>query len=99
MAITEREDMKTAWELKKEGWVHILLEDKSLTEVKEMALWCHTTFGMMHTIMDPKTFSNEGKWFGAELPFQTGGVGVNKQFVLLFRDEKIRSMFNMMFGV
>jgi len=37
-----------------------------------------------------------GKWYGAQLPFQTGGVNVNRQFVFMFRDEKLYTIYRMM---
>jgi hypothetical protein len=38
-----------------------------------------------------------GKWYGAELPFQTGAVSVNRQVVFMFRDDKLYTMFKVMF--
>jgi hypothetical protein len=38
-----------------------------------------------------------GKWYGAELPFQTGGIDSKRQVVLMFRDDKLYTMYRMMF--
>ena len=53
---------------------------------------CHETFGRMY---DDMTWS--GKWYGAQLPFQSGGVEVNRQIVFMFRDDKLYTMFKVMF--
>jgi hypothetical protein len=44
---------------------------------------------------NPTTWA--GKWFGADLPFQSGGVTLERQFVFMFRDDKLYTMFKVMF--
>ena len=91
MAITqERYEMQVAMRLKQYGWIHDMTE-LSITECQERATWCHETFGRMY---DDMTCS--GKWYGAELPFQSGGVIPNRQFVFMFRDYKLYTMYKMM---
>lgn len=96
MSIQEREGMRVAMQLRQKGWVHDMTE-LSVTECRERAEWCRATFGQMESIWNPMTYSNEGKWYGAELPFQSGGVTPNRQFVFMFRDDKLYTMYKMMF--
>jgi len=88
--------MRIALQLRQQGWVHDICE-LSVTDCRERAEWCQSTFGQMHSIWDPRNFTNEGKWYGAELDFQAGGVSVNRQFVFMFRDDKLYTMYRMMF--
>jgi hypothetical protein len=91
MAITQqREDLRTAQILRKDGWVHELC-DLDMKACQERATWCHETFGRMY---DDMTWS--GKWYGAQLPFQSGGVIPKRQFVFMFRDDKLYTMYKMM---
>jgi len=91
MAITqERFEMRTAQQLKRDGWIHDMY-DLSVLECRERANWCRDTFGSMYNDL-----TMSGKWFGAELPFQSGGVIPNRQFVFMFRDEKLYSIYKMM---
>jgi hypothetical protein len=93
MAVTqEREDMRTAQQLKQDGWVHELC-DLDMKACQERASWCHETFGRMYD--DNMTWS--GKWYSAQLPFQAGGVTPDRQFVFMFRDDKLYTMFKVMF--
>ena len=82
--------MRVAIQLKRDGWVHDM-NDLSIKECKERAEWCMQTFGSMYNdvIM-------EGKWYGSELPFQTGGTLPKRQFVFMFRDDKLYTMYRMM---
>lgn len=97
MAIAEREEMRIAHRLKNDGWAFELLE-VGVLDCQERANWCRATFGPMHSMLDPTTFSyTDGKWYGVELPFQTGGVTLNRQFVFMFRDDKLYTMYKMMF--
>jgi len=84
--------IRTAQMLKRDGWVHDMY-DLSALECHKRAEWCMETFGPMYndTIM-------AGKWYGAELPFQTGGVTPKRQFVFMFRDDKLYTMYKMMFS-
>jgi len=95
MAITqERLDMKTAMKLKHDGWIHEMYNgDKSATELRTMANWCFESFGPMYDSVELGEF---GKWFGATLPFQDMG-GATYNVVFMFRDEKIHTMFKLMF--
>jgi hypothetical protein len=97
MAITqEQEDMRIAIRLKREGWIHDMT-DLSITQCQERSNWCINSFGPMYQdLYSPSYFTGEGKWFGAELPFQTGGVP-KRQFVFMFRDDKLYTMYRMMF--
>jgi len=88
--IQEREDLRIAQILKKDGWVHELC-DLDMKVCQERATWCHETFGRMY---DDMTWS--GKWYGAQLPFQSGGIIPNRQFVFMFRDDKLYTMYKMM---
>jgi len=91
MAITQkREDMRIATGLKREGWIHDMT-DLSTTECQARANWCRETFGPM---FDNITWT--GKWYGSELPFQAGGVIPKRQFVFMFRDEKLYTIYKMM---
>jgi hypothetical protein len=91
MAVTqEREDMIIAMKLKQEGWIHDMT-GLPVTECQERAKWCREAFGPMYDDM-----IMAGKWYGAQLPFQTGGVNVNRQFVFMFRDEKLYTIYRMM---
>ena len=91
MAITqEREDMRVAIQLREQGWI-AEMPDLSLGECLERAIWCNETFGPRY---DNMTWA--GKWFGAELPFQTGEVTPNRQFIFMFRDDKLHSIYKMM---
>ena len=90
MAVTERQEIRTAQMLKRDGWIHDMTE-LSITECQERAMWCHETFGRMYDDM-----IMAGKWYGAELPFQSGGVIPNRQYVFMFRDDKLYSMYRMM---
>jgi len=93
MAVThEREDMRVAMQLKKDGWVYHMFDKKHTAELREMAAWCNQSFGPMYNDM---TWA--GKWYGAQLPFQTGAVSVNRQIVFMFRDDKLHTMFKVMF--
>jgi len=88
--------MRVAMQLRKQGWVHNICE-LSVTDCRQRADWCRTTFGQMYNTPDPMTWDYEsGKWYGAELDFQAGGVNVNRQFVFMFRDEKLQTMYKMM---
>ena len=88
--------MRMALKLRQQGWVHDICE-LSVTDCKERADWCRDTFGQMYGQLDSMTWDYEsGKWYGAELEFQAGGVGVNRQFVFMFRDEKLHTMYRMM---
>jgi len=92
MAVTqERENMRVASRLKQDGWVHDMY-DLSALECHKRAEWCMETFGPMYndTIM-------AGKWYGAELPFQTGMPLPKKQYVFMFRDDKLYTMYRMMY--
>ena len=92
-----KEEMRVALKLRQQGWVHDICE-LSVTDCKERADWCRDTFGQMYGQLDTMTWDYEsGKWYGAELEFQAGGVGVNRQFVFMFRDDKIYTMYRMMF--
>ena len=92
MAITqERFEMRTAQMLKRDGWIHDMTE-LSITECRERAEWCKETFGSVYNDL-----TMSGKWFGAELPFQSGGVTPKRQFVFMFRDDKVYTMYKMMF--
>ena len=88
--IQEREEMRTAQQLKQDGWIHDMTE-LSITECRERANWCNETFGPRY---DNMTWA--GKWYGAQLPFQSGGVTPNRQFVFMFRDDKLYTMYRMM---
>ena len=91
MAVTqEREDMRVVMQLKRNGWVHDM-HDLSVQDCWERAEWCKETFGPIYNDM---TWS--GKWYGAELPFQTGGTVPKRQFVFMFRDDKLYTMYRMM---
>ena len=93
MAVThEREDMRVAMQLKKDGWVYHMFDKKHTAELREMAAWCSQSFGPMYNDM---TWA--GKWYGAQLPFQTGAVSINRQVVFMFRDDKLYTMFKVMF--
>jgi len=95
MAITqERQEMQLAMQLKQEGWIHDIT-DLSVLECQERANWCRDTFGPKYSQLYPNAWA--GKWFGAELPFQSGGVIPNRQFIFMFRDDKIYTMYRMMF--
>ena len=97
MASVMKEEMRTALQLRKQGWVHNICE-LSVTDCRQRADWCRTTFGQMYNTPDPMTWDYEsGKWYGAELDFQAGGVNVNRQFVFMFRDDKLYTMYRMMF--
>jgi len=92
MAITqEREDIRLAIQLKEDGWIAEIC-DLDMKACQERATWCHETFGRMY---DNMIWS--GKWYGAQLPFQSGGVTPNRQFVFMFRDDKLYTMFKVMF--
>ena len=94
MAITqEREDMRVAMQLKRDGWVYHMFDKKRPFELREMADWCMQSFGPMYNDM---TWA--GKWYGAQLPFQTGGIDSKKQVVFMFRDDKLYTMFKVMFS-
>jgi len=91
MAVTqERQDMRVAMQLKRDGWVHDM-HDLSALECHKRAGWCTETFGPMYNDM-----IMAGKWYGAELPFQTGMPLPKKQYVFMFRDDKLYTMFKMM---
>lgn len=93
MAVThEREDIRVAMQLKRDGWIYHMFDSKPPSELREMAAWCSQSFGPMYNDM---TWS--GKWYGAQLPFQSGGVSVNRQIVFMFRDDKLYTMFKVMF--
>ena len=95
MAITqEREAMRIAIQLKEEGWIAEICGNKANKDLRDIAEWCGQSFGPMYSQLYPNAWA--GKWFGAELPFQTGGVDSNRQVVFMFRDEKIHTMFKMM---
>jgi len=96
MASIMKEEMRVALQLRQQGWVHDICE-LSATDCRKRADWCRSTFGQMHSIWDPYTYTNEGKWYGTELDFQAGVVSVNRQFVFMFRDDKLYTMFKMMF--
>jgi len=92
MAVTqERYEMQVAMRLKQDGWIPHIFENKRISEVKAMADWCIGSFGPMYNDM---TWA--GKWYGAQLPFRLGGVDVNWQVVFMFRDDKLYTMFKMM---
>jgi hypothetical protein len=92
MAITqERYEMQVAMGLKQDGWVHDMYHI-SVLDCKQRAEWCRDTFGPMYN-----DIIMAGKWYGAELPFQTGGVTPNRQYVFMFRDDKLYTMFKVMF--
>ena len=94
MAITqEREDMRLAMQLKSEGWIYELC-DLSVTDCRDRANWCRETFGPRYAQLYPDAWA--GKWYGAELPFQSGGVTPNRQFVFMFRDAQLRTIYKMM---
>jgi len=91
MAVTqERYEMQVAMRLKRDGWVHDMYHI-SISDCKQRAEWCRETFGPMY---DDVIMS--GKWYGAELPFQSGGVTPNRQYVFMFRDDKLYTMYKMM---
>ena len=91
MAVTqERFEMQTAQQLKQEGWIHDIT-DLSVTECQDRANWCREAFGSM---FDDITWT--GKWYGAQLPFQTGSIVPNRQFVFMFRDEKLYTIYRTM---
>jgi hypothetical protein len=93
MAITqERYEIQVAMQLKKDGWAYYMFDKKLTSELREMVSWCNQSFGPMY---NPITWA--GKWYGAELPFQAGGVDINKQVVFMFRDDKLYTMFKVMF--
>jgi hypothetical protein len=92
MAITqEREDIRLAIQLKKEGWIAEIC-NLDMKACQDRVNWCRETFGRMY---DNMTWA--GKWYGAQLPFQSGGVIPNRQFVFMFRDDKLYTMFKVMF--
>ena len=90
MASLIQSEMRVAMELKRDGWVYDMT-GLSVTECQDRANWCREAFGPM---FDDITWA--GKWYGAQLPFQTGGVNVNRQFVFMFRDDKIYTMYKLM---
>jgi hypothetical protein len=91
MAITqEREDIRLAIQLKEEGWIAEIC-NLDMKACQERATWCHETFGRMY---DNMTWA--GKWFGATLPFQDMG-GSSHHVVFMFRDDKIHTLFKVMF--
>jgi hypothetical protein len=94
MAITqEREEMRIAHQLKNNGWIYEMYNgNRSNADLRAMADWCRDSFGPMYNDM---TWA--GKWFGAELPFQAGGITPQRQFVFMFRDDKLYTMFKVMF--
>jgi hypothetical protein len=93
MAITEREEMRIASILKREGWTHEMYDGtKTNEELKEMANWCRESFGDMYN-----NLTMDGKWFGAILPFQAGGIDSKKHVVFMFRDDKLYNLFKVMF--
>jgi len=97
MATVMKEEMRTALKLRQQGWVHEICE-VSVKDCQERANWCRSTFGQMYGQLDSMTWDYEsGKWYGAELDFQAGGVSVNRQFVFMFRDDKLYTMYRMMF--
>jgi hypothetical protein len=96
MASVMKEEMRIAMQLKREGWVHEIC-DIPLQDCRERADWCRATFGGMYGFWNHLTYSGEGKWYGSELDFQTGGVQSNRQFVFMFRDDKLYTMYKMMF--
>lgn len=92
MAITqERYEMQIAMQLKRDGWVHDMTE-LSTSDCRERANWCRDTFGPMYDDM-----IMAGKWYGAELPFQAGGAVPERHFVFMFRDDKLYTIYRMMF--
>jgi hypothetical protein len=91
MASLIQEEMRVAMELKRDGWIYDMT-GLSVKECHDRANWCREAFGPMFD-----DISWAGKWYGAQLPFQTGGVNVNRQVVLMFRDDKLYSMYRMMF--
>jgi len=95
MTITqEREDMRIAIQLKEEGWIAELIGNTAV-DLQDKVNWCRESFGPMYSQLYPNAWA--GKWFGAELPFQTGGIDSKRQVVLMFRDDKLYSMYRMMF--
>ena len=67
MAVTqERYEIQVAMRLKRDGWVHDMYHI-SISDCKQRAEWCRETFGPMYDDM-----IMAGKWYGAELPFQSG---------------------------
>lgn len=91
MAITEREEIRIAYQLRKDGWAFELLE-VGVLDCQKRANWCRETYGNMYNQM-----TWDGKWWGAELPFQTGGITPKRQFIFMFRDDKLYTMYKMMF--
>lgn len=97
MAVIEREEMRMAHRLKNAGWVYELIE-VGVKNCQERANWCQETFGPMYGILNPQTFDYyDSKWYGVELPFQSGGTTPNRHFVFMFRDDKLYTMYKMMF--
>ena len=93
MAITqEREEMRIASQLRHDGWIHEMYDgNRSDADLRAMADWCRDSFGPMYNDM---TWA--GKWFGAKLPFQDMG-GSSHHVVFMFRDDKIHTLFKVMF--
>lgn len=95
MAIThEREDIRTAIQLKEEGWIAEIVSYNN-TNIRNRADWCREAFGPMYSQLHPNAWS--GKWYGAELPSQTDNK-VRSQVLFMFRDEKLYTMYKMMFS-
>jgi len=85
-----QEEMRVAMELKRDGWVYDTI-DLSVMECHDRANWCRDAFGPM---FDNITWA--GKWYGAILPFQTGSIVPNRQFVFMCRDDKLYTIYRMM---
>jgi hypothetical protein len=97
MAVTqEREEMRVAMQLKHDGWVAHIFDDKRISELKEMSDWCRQSFGPMYSQLYPNAWA--GKWYGAQLPFQSGSIDTKRHVVFMFRDDKLYSMFKIMFS-
>jgi len=95
MAITqEREDIRLAIQLKEEGWIAEIC-NLDMKACQDRVNWCRDSFGPMYSQLYPNAWA--GKWFGAELPFQAGGITPQRQFVFMFRDDKLYTMYKMMF--
>lgn len=86
--MTDFDFMDTAIQLKEQGWVAQLTPWASVSHLRAKSNWCRETYGPMYV---PNEVGKLGRWFVASLESR-------RQVVFLFRDEKLYSMFKIMWA-
>ena len=81
--------------LKDDGWVFHMFSINGTFRGREMAAWCYRTYGNQYGDIDPRTFTDQGRWIAFEMQRATPEM---KQYCIGFENEKMMLMWKMNFG-